>query len=381
MKIDMAFSKKLNLAVTSPSVLRKDYEMCDSTAYVEYLIKDETFLELLDKRYYYNTRGEMKLLNYNTDKDLIGKVVQFRSPCTCSSTEGICKYCYGELFIINENLFSAGCYAAIKASEKLGQRILSSKHTQSTTSNVLSFNEDFEKIFELTSNEISLKENVDIDEENLYILLDEVFHEEQDDIDYFYVKSFKLIDDSGKTIYNITEDNTSNMYLTDQLLNLYKKAKDKSKPISLESFDTDTSVLFTIEIKNKELTESTKVVQKIFNSNDKFGARTISEICQVMAENFINIGISHDFVHSESILRSLIRKKSNELEFPDWSRGGDHDDYQVLRLNSALFKNPSVLISLSYGDIRRQLISPELYQKTAASHVDSLFTSQLSKYI
>jgi hypothetical protein len=377
----MAFSKKLNLAATSVGLLREDYEMCDSSAFVDYFIHDDTFLKLLDKRYYYNTRGELKLLDYNEDKHFIGKVLSFRSPSTCSSQEGVCKYCYGELFNINEDLFSAGCYAAIKSTEGLGQRILSSKHSQTTNSNTLNFNEDFNKVFELTSNEISLKENVDSEEESLYILFEEVFREEQDDIDFYYVNAFKLIDEAGSTIYKISEDNSANMYLTDHLLSIYKKAKDKSKPLSLESFDSDSSVLFTIEIKNKELTEPIKVVQKLFNSNDKFGAKTLSELCQVIAENFINIGIKYNFVHLEIVLRSLLRKKSNELEFPDWSRNGDHMDYQILRLNSALFKNPSVLISLSYGDLRRQLLSPELYKKTAPSHVDSLFASQLSKHI
>jgi hypothetical protein len=377
----MAFSKKLNLAATSSGVLRDDYEMCDSSAYVEYRIHDDTFLRLLDKRYYYNTRGELTLLDYQKDKHLIGRIVPFKSPCTCSSDRGICRYCYGELFAINESLFSAGSLAATKSSEPLGQKILSSKHSQSTSSDSLSFNDDFDRLFELTSTEISLKETVDSDDESLYILLEEVNHEEQDDTDFYYVTSFKLIDDSGAVIYNITEDNGSNMYLTDQLLVLYKKAKDKTKPISLESFDSDSSVLFTIEIKNKELSEPIKIVQKLFNSNDKLGARTLSEVCQVVAENFIDIGIEYNLVHLETLVRALIRKKSNELEFPDWSRNGDHEDYQIMRLNSALFKNPSALISLSYGDVRRQLISPELYNKRSASHIDTLFTSKLSKYI
>lgn len=107
-----AFSKKLNLVATSPSVLREDYEMCDSTAFIDYKINDDLFLLMLNGRYYYDTRGEMKLLNYQTDKHLIGKVVPFRSPETCNSKEGICKYCYGHLFEQNHSMFSVGSLAA-----------------------------------------------------------------------------------------------------------------------------------------------------------------------------------------------------------------------------------------------------------------------------
>lgn len=205
--------------------------------------------------------------------------------------------------------------------------------------------------------------------------------EEQDDQEFYYTNSFKLVDEKGQLVYTISEDNNANMYLTDQMLSLYRKAKDKSKPISLDSFDSDSAILFTVEIKNKELTEPIKIVQKILNSNDKFGAKTLSEVCQVLSENFLKIGIDYNFVHLESVVRALTRKKSNELEFPDWSRNGDHEDYQVMRLNSALYKNPSALVALSYGDIRRQLISPDLYQKRSTSHIDPLFTSQLSKHI
>ena len=67
---------------------------------------------LRDKRYYYDESGNMKLLDYQKDTHLIGKRVPFRSPTTCASEEGICRYCYGELFDINKDLYSAGSLAA-----------------------------------------------------------------------------------------------------------------------------------------------------------------------------------------------------------------------------------------------------------------------------
>jgi hypothetical protein len=79
---------------------------------VYYYIKDEDFLKALDKRWYYDERGSLHLLNYKTDKDLIGKTLGFRSPCTCSSKDGVCELCYGTLFDINDDLFSQGSLAA-----------------------------------------------------------------------------------------------------------------------------------------------------------------------------------------------------------------------------------------------------------------------------
>lgn len=374
-----AFSKKLNLLATSPGILRKDYEKCDSADFITYKINDDLFLKLLHGRYYYDKYGEMKQLDYLNDKDLIGKMIPFRSPCTCNSHDGICKFCYGHLFDINFDMFSVGSLAATKTSNPFGQSVLSSKHSQKTTSDLITFNSEFDEIFELSSNEIILKDEANNDED-LYVLLDNVQIEESDDQESYFVDSFKVVDEKGQSVYNISEQNNSNFFLSEQLLVLYKKLKDKSKPISLDEFDSD-SVLFTVEIKNKELTAPFKIVQKLLNSNDRLGATTLSEVCQLFAENLIKMGINNDLVHAETIIRGLLRKKSNELEFPDWGRNSDHNDYQIMRLNAALFKNPSPLIALSYGDLRRQLISPELYQRNAPSHIDSLFVPQLSKYI
>lgn len=106
-----AMSKKMNHN-TTPIMLRKDHEHCNSTRPIYYTIEDEDFLTLLDKRWYYDENGEMKLLDAKTDKHLIGKSLGFRSPCTCNSKEGICEACYGTLFDINSDLFSQGSLAA-----------------------------------------------------------------------------------------------------------------------------------------------------------------------------------------------------------------------------------------------------------------------------
>ena len=154
------------MLATSPSYLRHDYETCNSIHYITYHIEDDTWLRLLDQRYYYTKRGELKLLNYKKDKHLIGKKVNFASPCTCNSKEGICKKCYGELFEINKDLFSVGSYAATKGSNPLGQIVLSSKHYQGTESASISFNNSqFSDLFDLSSTEIALSDNPANDDE------------------------------------------------------------------------------------------------------------------------------------------------------------------------------------------------------------------------
>ena len=325
-----AFSKRINMLATSPSYLRQDYEECNSVATISYIIKDETILRLLDNRYYYDEKGDLQLLKYPRDKHLIGKIVNFTSPCTCNSKQGICHKCYGELFSMNNDLFSVGSYAATKASNPLGQIVLSSKHYQGTDSSTIRFDDSFNDLFELNSTEISLSDNPKNEDDDLYLLMDNVFIEQDDDRDYLYVKNFKIVDKKGGVVYNIAEDNESNLYLSEKLCKIYKKLKVKSTPIPLDNIiDDDDEPLFVVEIKNKELTEPIKLIEKILNKKNT-SSSTLSEICQMLAEGFIDIGIQINLVHIETIVKGLIRKKSNVIEYPDWSRNGDPDDYCIV---------------------------------------------------
>lgn len=375
-----AFSKQINTLSTSPSILRKDYEICNSHAGITYHIKDDTWLRLLDKRYYYDIEGELQLLRYPEDRDLIGKYITFASPCTCSSKTGICRKCYGELFDMNKDLFSVGSFASTKASNPLGQIVLSGKHYQGSDSSPIVFPDEFYEVFELNSAGIGLSDNP-TNEDELFLVLGDVQIEQDDDRDFYYVKSFMIVDNKGKTVYTISEDHGSNIFLSEELSKYYKKMRNPKLPIPLDAIATDDSTsIFQVEIKNKELTEPIKMIKRILNK-ESTQSHTISEICQELAEGFIDIGIQINLVHIETIIKGLIRKKSNILEYPDWTRNGDPDDVCVIPVNNGLKSNPSPLISMSYGYLKQQLIAPELYEKDAPSHMDALWVRNLSEYI
>lgn len=375
-----AFSKRINMLATTPGKLRRDNEPCNSVEPITYYIKDDLWLELLDQRYYYDQYGEIHLLNYKKDKHLIGKYIRFASPATCNSKEGICKKCYGLLFDINKDLESVGSYASTKGSNPLGQYVLSSKHYQGTESSTITFPDEFNEIFELNSTEIALNDSPTNDDE-LFILLDEVLTEKNDDKDYYYVKSFQMVDAKGKCVYKIAEDHDSSMYLSDRLVRYYKRLKNPKHPIPLDAVvDDDDTTLFQIEIKSKQLTDPIRAIEKILNK-DNTSSQSLSDICQKLAETFIDIGIHINLVHIETIIKGLIRKKSNILEYPDWSKNGDPTDVCVQTVNTGLKSNPSALVSLSYGYLKQQLIGPELYEKTAPSHLDARFVPCLKEYV
>ena len=154
-----------------------------------------------------------------------------------------------------------------------------------------------------------------------------------------------------------------------------------SDPIfSLEDLD-DAEYLFVIEVKNQELTDALKIFKSIMNTRDHAGATNLSELAQVFAEKLAQLKINYELVHAEMMLRPLIRKRTNPMEYPDFSLAGDSNDYQIMKLDDSMFRHPSVLVGMSYGYLRRGLLSPELYTKTAPGPFDSLHVSRLSDYI
>ena len=156
--------------------------------------------------------------------------------------------------------------------------------------------------------------------------------------------------------------------------------RDKTQPISLENVDDEES-LFTVEIKNKELTEPIKIFQKLLNMNDHMGARTLSELCQKFADALIGMGTMYDLVHAECIIRALVRRKTDLTKFPDFSHAGNPNDMEIVKLDDGLLYNPSPLVSMSFGYLKKQLLGAELYEKSAPSHLDALWVPRLSEFI
>lgn len=377
-----AFSKKISYNSLA-STLRDDYEECDSIATVDYYIVNDDFLKLLDGRVYYDADGNEKTLVYETDKHLIDKMVPFRSPATCNSKEGVCRACYGkELFEINMDMASAGTLAALKITEPVGQTVLSSKHSQTTDSAGLQFTDGFYDVFEVTSSAVTINSDSELTED-IYIRLNDVQVDEMDDSEYYFVENFDIVDSKGGLIKHVEELNGGKFYLGESLISMYKqKLRTRNQePIFLLNDIDEEDNIFLIEVKNAELTEPLKVLTKILNTHEHMGATTISEFCQMFAEVLIKMGIKFNLVHGEMILRQLIRKKSNILEFPDFSAGGNQFDYQLIKLDESQIHNPSVLMSMQYGYLRQQLLGTELYEKTETSPFDPLAVPNISEFL
>lgn len=111
-------------------------------------------------------------------------------------------------------------------------------------------------MFETTSSVVSLREESSLDA-NMYIKLGEVSVEESDDSETYYIQCFDLVDEKGNLVRHIEEASGARLYLNEKLLQMYKnklRSRSADPLFSLEDLD-DADSLFTIEVKNKELTE------------------------------------------------------------------------------------------------------------------------------
>ena len=373
---------------TASIMLKNDYDMCDTTKFVTYGIKDATWLTLLNGRYYYDdmdldekNKPKLKCVDYKKDKHLIGRELKFRSPCTCNAKDGyICKYCYGELFDNNKGLASAGAYAGIVETEPLKQRTLKTKHVNQTDSEIIAFNEEFNRDFEFLGTDIVLKDVTDADEttESKYLKIDEIFKEDQDDTPVYYCKRYSIVDAKEHVIYNVEPTQEIKMYFSKSLMTLLRKSK--SKDMLLLSYDDidPSDCIFTVDVSTTDNSDSVARIKSLINTKSACANTTIDELCNNMLEAKIESKIFIDAVHDEMVIRGLIRKRSNIYEQPDFGPNGDPDDYTILSLGDSLYNSPSPLESLRQTNLRRQLLDPRFMKKHAPSPVDPLFAPILA---
>lgn len=356
----------------------KTVDDCNTLYPVPVHIKSKMILSKFVGRYYkehkYDT--EYKVIKIG-DLHLIGKDIFVRSPITCAAKDGICPKCYGELYGINKDLESPGALSAIKLTMPVSQDVLSAKHLLTTVSVKLEFPEEFNRFFKLCSNYIVLNEDSDVNFSDWSLVIDDdsfQYWSEYDQEEYNNaVVEFKVRNNKTNEVISISEIGGNELYLDKDVFKSLKRSKkgERSKEIILDKIDSTS--IFIIEIKNNELTKPLYDIMSLLDKskNEHRGSieSMVIEMCNLMIQSRINL---HS-IHAEMILTSLIRKKDNILERPDFSTYGA-EDYQILTIKGALENNASPIIGISFQYLKRQLTKRVMtYQKHSESILDPLF--------
>ena len=165
------------------------------------------------------------------------------------------------------------------------------------------------------------------------------------------------------------------MYIASEATEIMKRNKGLI-PFSL--IDDDTK-LFEVIVFNHELTAPLYNLINLLNKNsDRDVNETIDSISQKILDILVEANISANVIAAELIINRLIRKADNIYERPDFSKK-ELEPYVIVPVSKALEKNKSPLVGLSFQNIKRQILSDDLYDvRNAPSFYDPLYKTEVS---
>ena len=160
-----------------------------------------------------------------------------------------------------------------------------------------------------------------------------------------------------------------------ELVNDRKRQKTYYE-ISLNSLvDNLEGRLLSINIKNNGLTDNLHDIMAMVNK-DAPKYPDYNSLAQDMFDLITKANIPARHVQVEVILNRLIRDSENLYNRPDFKKF-EEPSYKILALNQALLKSKAPTVSLSFQEIKRQLLSEEFYNKDGASYLDPLFATEV----
>lgn len=366
---------------------------CGTRNFIKILIKDNTWLKLYDKRYYkLKENGPDYLLDYDTDKHLIGQELYFRSPITCESYAngtGICRKCYGELYTVNRDI-NPGKIAAALLSAIYTQMLLSAKHLLESAAMEIKWCDAMSSIFDVELTVVNFK--ADLDFKKYSIIIDPTNVDSDDDseddesVDLIdstdYVNKFEVLCPDGRTVEIYTQDE-DNIYFTEDFNAILssKKAKEtEDGKILIPGAALEGVPIFYVKIQNKELQRTLERSKQIINKSDVTESFTKDQIVSEFISANLDGNINLQAIHMETIIANQVRTdEKDSTEMPDWRI--PNVGYKVISLNSALSNSPSITVTLEYQKIASTLVNPLSTKKRKASVFDLFFMERPQDYI
>jgi hypothetical protein len=373
-----AISKMMN-ANAGDFTLRHNMEMCNTDTFINFEVKNDAYLRGIEGHWYYDDNNELQYVR-PTDVHLIGKTIKKRSAitCMCGDTE-TCRYCYPKILTeCNEMYASIGSIAALVMGEPLGQMMLSTKHFNGTNSSYIKFSDDFYNDFEMNLSDVHLKE---IDSDMMYIAIPEIIKgDPEDDLAEYRCTYFNVLDKHSNLLYTVEEESGANIYIVGIMESILKTYKPKDRTSMLVNIYNDGIMesdepLFMIEVASAQANDAANKVSKLLKTKDKCGCQTYEDLLYALIDTYLGSGLEMNFAHFEVMIRTLLRKASNEYDYPDFTANGNKDDYVILSLSDSLYKSPSPTISLRSSNLKKQFIDAGLYSsdKMKPSHLDVFF--------
>ena len=387
------FARKLGLNNQDAKLHIDPNYICDTKNFIPITIKNKILLRIYNMRYYRtNPKGVDKQINWRKDTDLIGQTIWIRSPMTCASAargEGICYRCYGDLAYVNRDI-NIGQIASELLSSIYTQTLLSAKHLLESAVIKMTWCDAFFQFFTPYFNMIQFTDEIMKDPKRVHgykMIFDPNGinnDDEYDDMVYSdYISSFTIVSPSGEE-FDIRTIEGDDIYISPDLMALINKSYkegddmieiDMSKVVSLDS-------LFSVEIKNNELSSTMQRVKNLINNKSVIKNYDIVHLLEEFLDTNIRGRIILNAVHFEVLLMNQIRSAADIIELPDWTK--TDESYYIATLDESLANHPSVTIRLQNNGhlgIVKNLISPRLKDLTRPSTMDVYFMEQPQEFL
>lgn len=378
------FGKKME-ELAGTVVMSKTTRYCDTKHLVKYIVRTKKHLKKLAGKFYVESLSDddYKVLK-DTDTHLIGQTIYCRSAATCNCGQNeICPVCIGEnASLLMDIANGIGIFFSQEAGKDLEQNILSSKHLLTTNSEKIEFTKEFYTYFTIMSGEINLAlpENVSRDDLAIHVDMNDVFKKEEYDDDstyntYIASGKFDIVNMKTGEIIEISIKNDKEIYVVSEMAAIMRQ---NNGYIKLKDIDDDARI-FEVIILNNELTKPLYDLMNILDKNEKadMDEVDIDTVSQRILDIFVDAGIGAQMVSGELILNRLIRKSDNVMRRPDFSYKR-MPDYKIYRISKVLEYNGSPLVGLSFEQLKRQLLNPNLKDRTDTSFLDANFKERLS---
>jgi hypothetical protein len=363
-------------------MLSKTVHDCHSSRPILFTVLNDDYLEKIDMRYYVDDIGELHQIDASQDKHLIGQTIKLRDPVTCCAHDGICPICYGGLYYTNSDPnFNPGRFAATQVNNPIQQKILSSKHMNATRSDMIEFDEAFNRFFSLDTSKMVLNPDSkeDFNEWTLVISEEDCFINDDlnQDTDFnTYTETFSLVNKKTNEVVVIQEASNRDIFFYGDISQMFKKKGDGYIGVNLGKIDYDTPVAM-INIENNELSTPLKNIIKLLDRVPHYGCNTIDEIINKFCQLTLEAGMDVMLVHCSMLVKGLVRRLDNILQEPDWTDPENCDNYQILTTTNALINHPSLTVSISFESMNKQIISPYTYEKYRPSDYDTFYKEDL----
>lgn len=369
-------SREIN-RLTSHIDIDYNVEDCGNDYYLNYFVENEDYLRMVKGKFYFDEKSGKEKEITMKDKNLIGKTIKLRTLITCRCKEGVCKKCVGTVNIRLKGT-RLGTLPSIKSINPLSQKALSAKHFLGTKSIAIT-NEALDKYCYSDGMDFFIKSEY-INRKQLYIVVN------SDDIEDLIYSSVDVEDDSIDTtvpleyvairdngVDHVIENEGMRISLSDTLIqnkNIFIEDKDSDYVlIPISKIDSDQPVFSAI----LDTEEISKYLNALLGTIDRLSIskyETFDQLMNDMNHIIYTSGFVNNIIHSECIIRSMIRDAYDDRKLPDFS---NHDvKYKLLKVSSAIEKK-DMYTALSFQGLRRLFKTLSIRQRYGTSLYDPFF--------